>query len=94
MIYVSDLQKETLLLVDKMIQENKTFTDIQDYLYNNDYIFSQEIKNGYMSKTRFRIEKITRKHEGKQTFLHYDYTFVDLIKRKNGLASWETIRLF
>ena len=46
MIYLSDLQRETLLLVDKMIEENKTFDEIQNYLYDNNYIFSQEVKNG------------------------------------------------
>ena len=53
MIYLSNLQKETLLKVDEMINENKTFNEIQNYLYDNDYIFSQEVKNGYRSKTRF-----------------------------------------
>ena len=60
MIYLSDLQRETLLLVDKMIEENKTFDEIQNYLYDNDYIFSQEVKNGHRSKTRFSIEKIIK----------------------------------
>ena len=58
MIYLSNLQKETLLKVDEMINENKTFNEIQNYLYDNDYIFSQEVKNGYRSKTRFSIEKL------------------------------------
>lgn len=81
MVWLSDLQRETLLKVDEMINENKTFDEIQNYLYDNDYIFSQEVKNGYRSKTRFSIEKI----------IHYK--FVDLIKRRNGLAYWETIKI-
>ena len=31
MIYLSDLQKETLMLVDSMINANKTFKEITDY---------------------------------------------------------------
>ena len=90
MIYLSNLQKETLLLVDKMIEENKTFDEIQNYLYNNDYIFSVETKNGYTSKTRFSIEKIIRNEDNT---IKYENSFVDLIKRRNGLAYWETIKI-
>ena len=93
MIYLSDLQRETLLLVDNMINEKKTFNEIQDYLYNNDYIFSQEIKNGYRSKTKYSIEKITHYEKNNQTYTKYENTYVDLIKRRNGLAYWETIRI-
>lgn len=32
MVFLSNLQKETLLLVDKMIEENKTFEEISNYL--------------------------------------------------------------
>lgn len=91
MIFLSDLQKETLLLIDKLINENKTFDEIQNYLYSNDYIFSIETKNGYTSKTKFSIEKIIRLDDNK---IKYENTFVDLIKRRNGLANWETIRIF
>ena len=93
MIYLSELQKETLLLVDKMINDNKTFKEIQDYLYDNDYIFSQEVKNGYRSKTRFSIEKIVHYTKDNQEYIKYENTFVDLIKRRNGLAYWETIKI-
>ena len=93
MIYLSDLQKETLMLVDNMIEENKTFKEITDYLYNNGYIFSQEVKNGYRSKTRFSIEKIIHYKKDNQEYMKYENTFVDLIKRKNGLPYWETIKL-
>ena len=93
MIYLSDLQKETLMLVDNMIEENKTFKEITDYLYNNGYIFSQEVKNGYRSKTRFSIEKIIHYKKDNQEYMKCENTFVDLIKRKNGLAYWETIKL-
>ena len=93
MIYLSELQKETLLLVDDMINKNFTFEDIERYLYNHDYIFSQEIKNGYRSKTKFTIEKKTRYEKDGQTYIHYENSYVDLIKRRNGLAYWETYKI-
>lgn len=91
MIYLSDLQKETLLLVDNMIEDNKTFEEIMNYLYNNDYMFRVETKNGYTSKTHFEIVKIIRNDDN--TTIKEEYTFVDLIKRRNGLAYWETIKI-
>ena len=93
MIWLSDLQKETLLKVNDMIEQNKTFDEIQKYLYDNDYIFSQQVKNGYRSKTRFSIEKIVHYTKDNQEYMKYENTFVDLIKRKNGLAYWETIKI-
>lgn len=93
MIWLSDLQRETLLLVDKMINENKTFNEIQNYLYDNGYIFSQEVKNGYRSKTRFSIEKAIHYMKDNQEYIRYESSYVDLIKRRNGLADWETIKL-
>lgn len=93
MVWLSDLQRETLLLVDKMIEENKTFDEIQNYLYDNNYIFSQEVKNGYRSKTRFSIEKIVHYTKDNQEYMKYENTFVDLVKRRNGLAYWETIKI-
>ena len=93
MIWLSDLQKETLPKVNDMIEQNKTFDEIQKYLYDNDYIFSQQVKNGYRSKTRFSIEKIIHYTKDNQEYMKYENTFVDLIKRKNGLAYWETIKI-
>ena len=90
MVFLNELQKETLILVDDMIEKGKTFEEISNYLYDNDYIFRQEIKNGYRSKTKFSIEKIIRNENGT---VSYKNTFVDLIKRRNGLAYWETIKL-
>lgn len=90
MIYLSDLQKETLLKVDEMINENKTFNEIQNYLYDNDYVFRVEVKNGYASKTRFEIVKMIRNADNT---IKEEYSFVDLIKRRNGLAYWETIKI-
>ena len=93
MIYLSDLQKETLLKVDKMIEQNKTFDELQNYLYDNDYIFSQEVKNGYRSKTSFSLVKIVHYIKDNQEYMKYENTFVYLIKRKNELAYWETIKI-
>lgn len=90
MVWLSDLQRETLLLVDKMIEEKKTFEEISNYLYKNDYTFRVEVKNGYASKTHFEIVK---RIVNKDNIIKYDYTFVDLIKRRNGLAFWETIKI-
>ena len=92
MIYLSDLQKETLLKIDDMIEKNKTFEEIEEWLYKNDYIFSIKVKKGYKSKTKFTIEKIIRDKE-KQT-IKFESTFVNLIKRRNGLAYWETIKIY
>lgn len=92
-MFISDLQKETLEIVDKMIEENKTFNEIRDYLYNHKYMFIVETKNGYTSKTRFSIEKIVHYTKDNQEYMKYENTFVDLIKRRNGLAYWETYRL-
>ena len=91
MVYLSNLQKETLLKVDEMINENKTFEEISNYLYKNDYMFRVEVKNGYASKTKFEIVKIIRNEE--DNTINYEYSFVDLIKRRNGLAYWETIKI-
>ena len=91
MVYLSNLQKETLLKVDEMINENKTFEEISNYLYKNDYTFRVEVKNGYASKKKFEIVKIIRNEE--DNTINYEYSFVDLIKRRNGLAYWETIKI-
>lgn len=90
MIYLSDLQKETLLKVDEMIEQNKTFDEISNYLYKNNYMFRVEVKNGYASKTKFEIVKMIKDENGN---IKEKYTFVDLIKRRNGLAYWETIKI-
>ena len=53
----------------------------------------RELKNGYRSKTRFSIEKIIHYKKDNQEYIKYENTFVDLIKRRNGLAYWETIKI-
>ena len=86
MIYLSDLQRETLLLVDKMIEENKTFDEIVWKLQEEKYCFKCETKNGYTKKSLFMIYKDDE--NGKE-----EYSFVDLKRRRNGLAYWETIKI-
>ena len=68
MVFISNLQKETLLKVDEMINENKTFEEISNYLYKNDYMFRVEVKNGYASKTKFEIVKMIKDENGKSCF--------------------------
>ena len=46
MIYLSNLQKETLLKVDELINENKTFDEICLKLQENKYYFKCETRNG------------------------------------------------
>ena len=84
--WISDLQKETLILVDSMVAENKTHKEIVEELIKKGYEFMVETKNGYTSKTKMELHK--RNNEGK-----LENSFVDLIKRRNGLAYWETIRI-
>ena len=82
MIFISELQQQTLLLVDKLIEEKKTFDEIWTILSNKGYLFRSEVHNGYAIKTKFQLcDK-----DG-------EYSFVDLIKRRNGLASWESIKI-
>ena len=81
MIFLSKLQEETLLLVDDLINKNKTHEEINNILFDKGYSFIKEIKNGYMNKTETKLYK------------NSENSFVTLIKRRNGLASWETINL-
>lgn len=85
MIYLTELHRDTLLLVSEMTDKNMTFEEITNYLYDNGYCYRVETKNGYTSKTHFEICK---HNNGKE-----EYSFVDLIKRKNGLAYWETVKI-
>lgn len=81
MVFISELQKNTLILIDNMINKNKTHEEIKNELYKQNYEFIKEIKNGYMNRTQTKLYKNNQN------------TFVTLIKRRNGLADWETIKL-
>ena len=63
-------------------KEKKTFSEIWDILSNKGYKFRGEVHNGYAIKTKFQL-----------CDMDGNYSFVDLIKRRNGLASWETIKI-
>ena len=86
MVYLSELQKETLLLVNEMINKEMKHNDIVWKLQELGYYFMVEVKNGYASKTKMQLYKTNE--NGKE-----EYSFVDLIKRRNGLAYWETIKI-
>lgn len=81
MVFISKLQQETLLLIDDLISKNKTHEEIHNILFVKGYSFIKEIKNGYMNRTETKLYK------------NNENSFVTLIKRRNGLASWETIKL-
>lgn len=82
MVFISQLQKETLTILDKLIDENKTHEEIKNILlFQFNYDFIKEIKNGYMSKTKTKLYK------------NNENSFITLIKKRNGLADWETIKL-
>jgi len=83
MVWISDLQRETLLLVDNLISEGKTYEEIKRILWEDKgYTLRVTSKNGYIPKTI--VELCDSKG---------NYSFVDLRKRRNGLATWETIRI-
>lgn len=80
-IPVNEEQRETLVLLDELIAQEKTHDEIMDILHDKGYDFRKEIKNGYMSKTKTELLK------------NGNYSFVDLIKRRNGLAWYEFTRI-
>jgi hypothetical protein len=82
MVFINDLQRKTLLLVDSLINEGKTFNEIWWALQEEGYLFEGERRNGYDIKTRFYLKD----SQGNPSF-------VWLKKRRNGLAYWETIKL-
>lgn len=82
MIYINDLQRKTLLLVDGLIGQGKNFNEIWWVLQEKGYHFEGERRNGYDIKTKFYLKDTNG-----------NGSFVWLKKRRNGLASWETIKL-
>lgn len=82
MIFISELQKNTLILLNELIEKNKTHEEITELLlFKYNYDFIKEIKNGYMSKTQTKLYK------------NDENSFVTLIKKRNGFADWETIEI-
>jgi hypothetical protein len=82
MVYINDLQRETLILLDRLIDEGENFNEVWWSLQSKGYRFQGERRNGYDIKTRFYLLD----KDGKPSF-------VWLKKRRNGLATWETIKL-
>lgn len=82
MIWINDLQRKTLLFIDDLINQGKTFNEIWWALQEKGYRFQGERRNGYDIKTRFYLVD----ENGQPSFVY-------LIKRRNGLASWETIKI-
>lgn len=85
MIYINDLQKNTLLLVDDMINKNKDFEYIARKLAENNYSLKINGKN----INRLYIYKMEKRGN---TILNEIYTFVNLVKKKNCVI-WETVNL-
>ena len=81
-MWINALQKQTLLLVNQLIDEGKSFDEIWSVLQEKGYRFEGERRNGYDIKTRFYLKDA----EG-------NGSFVWLRKRRNGKAYWETIKL-
>lgn len=81
MIFASELQRKTLILINDLIEKDIKHDDIMKVLLQNGYDFIKEIKNGYMSKTQTKLYK------------NNENTYVTLIKRRNGLADFETFIL-
>ena len=78
MIFASELQRKTLKILIDLIEKDIKHDDIITILLKQNYEFIKEIKNGYMSKTQTKLYK-----QGENSF-------VTLIKRRNGLADYET----
>ena len=82
MVFLSELQQKTLLLLDELIKQKTSYEDITKILlFKYNYDFIKEIKNGYMSKTKTKLYK------------NNENSFITLIKKRNGLADWETFIL-
>ena len=81
MVFASELQRKTLILINDLIEKDIKHDDIMTILLQNGYDFIKEIKNGYMSKTQTKLYK------------NNENTYVTLIKRRNGLADFETFIL-
>lgn len=82
MIYLNDEQKEVLKFIDAEIDSGATFEQIGRKLYEMGYTLKCEQNGRYISKTSNLIYK------------NNVNTFVYLIKRRNGLATWATINIF
>jgi hypothetical protein len=82
MYYISELQKDTLLKADKMIDEGKTFIEVEEWFFKNGYeLRVPRNPSGTLSKTVVELCK-----DGQ-------YSFVDIKKKRNGDCEWQTIQI-
>lgn len=82
MVFVTEEQRKVLTFVDEQINKHRTFNDIACDLQEMGYGLRVECHGNYICKKEHEI--VTRDNKS---------TFVWLIKRRNGLANWSTIRL-
>lgn len=82
MVWISDLQRKTLLLLDSLIEKGLSFDEVWWELQKRGYRFEGERRNGYDIKTKFYLKDSNGQP-----------SFVWLRKRKNGKATWETIKI-
>lgn len=80
-MFVSELQKNTLILLNDLIDKKQKHDDVELILLKQGYDFIKEIKNGYMSKTKTKLYK------------NGENSFVTLIKRRNNLVDYESFVL-
>ena len=82
MVFINEEQRKVLTFVDEQINKHRTFIDIANDLYEMGYRLRVECHGRYVCKKENEI--VTKDNKS---------TFVWLIKRRNGLANWSTIRL-
>jgi hypothetical protein len=82
MIYMHDLQRETLKEADELINGGKTYTEIIEHFFNIGYqLRAPHGANGQPLKSVTMLYK------------NGAYSFVDIKKKRNGGAIWETVKL-
>jgi hypothetical protein len=82
MIYIHDLQRETLKEADNLINEGKSYDEILHHFFDKKYCLRvPHGANGQPLKTIVKLYK-----DGV-------YSFVDIRKKRNGGATWETVKL-
>ena len=82
MIYLHDLQRDTLKEADNVINEGKSYEEILRYFFDLGYqLRAPHGANGQPLKS------IT------QLYKNGVYSFVDIRKRRNGGAIWETVKI-
>lgn len=82
MIYMHDLQRETLKEADELINGGRTYNEIIEHFFNIGYqLRAPHGANGQPLKSVTMLYK------------NGVYSFVDIKKKRNGGAIWETVKL-